>query len=71
MNKVLNVTGMGCSGCVNSVENALKELEGVTAAEVKLDAAIAEVSYDENKVTLQDFEKAIEDAGYEMTGVKA
>ncbi len=71
MNKVLNIAGMGCSGCVSTVEGALQDLNGVHSATVKLDEAIAEVSYDETKVTPEDLETAITEAGYEMTGVKA
>lgn len=72
MKKVtLNISGMGCSGCANSVESALNSLEGVDSVSVNLEAELAEVSFDNSHVQPADFEKAIEDAGYKMTGVKA
>jgi copper ion binding protein len=71
MKKVLNIAGMGCSGCVSAVEGALQDLDGVQSATVNLDDALAEVHFDETKVTTEDFETAITEAGYEMTGVQA
>ena len=67
----LNISGMGCSGCANSVESALNSLKGVDSASVNLKAEIAEVNFDDTRVQPADFEKAIEEAGYKMTGVKA
>lgn len=66
----LNISGMGCSGCANSIESALNSLEGVESASVNLENEIAEISFDDARVRLSDFEKAIEEAGYTMTGVK-
>jgi copper chaperone CopZ len=68
-NTVLNIDGMGCSGCVNTVENTLSALPGVKTAIANLEKGIAEVSYDENEVKEIDFKKAVEEAGYQMKGV--
>ncbi len=68
---ILNISGMGCSGCVNSVESALMDLDGVEAASVKLEDGMAEVSFDETKLQLSDFEKAVEDAGFTVAGVRS
>jgi len=65
----LNIDGMGCSGCVNTVENTLAALPGVKTAIANLEKGIAEVDYDENEVKEDDFKKAVEEAGYQMTGV--
>ncbi|WP_421773447.1 heavy-metal-associated domain-containing protein [Gracilimonas sp.] len=67
----LSISGMGCSGCANTVESALQSLAGVELATVQLDQETAEVSFDESLVKLSDFEKAIDDSGYKMEGVKA
>lgn len=67
----LNISGMGCSGCANSVESALVSLEGVDSVSVNLEDEIAEISFDVSSAQPADFEKAIEDAGYTMTGIKA
>lgn len=68
---VLSVSGMGCSGCANSVESALTKLDGVESVVVNLGEGTATVSFDESRVQPSDLEQAIEDAGYKMTGVKA
>ncbi|MGN8225645.1 heavy-metal-associated domain-containing protein [Gracilimonas sp. BCB1] len=67
----LNISGMGCSGCANTVESALQSLDGVDTAKVELDKETARVSFDDSRVQLSDFEKAIDDSGYTMKGVKA
>ena len=58
-----NVTGMTCDHCVNSVTNAVKEIEGVTDVKVSLAENSAVVSgsvIDVSKVIA-----AIEEEGYE------
>jgi copper ion binding protein len=67
---VLNIDGMGCSGCVNTVENTLAALPGVKTAMADLEKGIAEVSFDEAEVKEEDFKKAVEEAGYQMTGIQ-
>lgn len=68
---VLQIDGMGCSGCVNTVENTLSALPGVKTAIANLEKGIAEVGYDENEVKESDFKKAVEEAGYQMRGVQS
>jgi copper chaperone len=63
-NVVLQVEGMSCGHCVNSVEGALKNLG--TAAKVDLASKSVSVDFDENKVTLAAIKEAIEDQGYEV-----
>ncbi|MEX0845401.1 MAG: heavy metal-associated domain-containing protein [Balneolaceae bacterium] len=67
---VLNVEGMGCSGCVDTVENALSALPGVKSVEVDLDGGTAQVEFDDQEVNTSEFENAIKDAGYTMTGIQ-
>ena len=64
--KTLNVKGMTCGHCKMSVEGALKELEGVSAATVDLDSGNVEVKYDEAKVSLENMKEAVEDQGYDV-----
>jgi copper chaperone CopZ len=54
---------------VNTVENTLAALPGVKTAIANLEKGIAEVDYDENEVKEEDFKKAVEEAGYQMTGI--
>ncbi|WP_027726189.1 copper chaperone CopZ [Tuberibacillus calidus] len=64
--KTLNVQGMTCGHCKMAVEGALKKLDGVSSAEVNLEAANVAVTYDESKVTVEAMKEAIEDQGYEV-----
>lgn len=61
---------MGCSGCVDTVENALSALPGVKSVEVDLDGGTAQVEFDDQEVNTSEFENAIKDAGYTMTGIQ-
>ncbi len=63
----LGVSGMTCGGCVRSVTNVLKGLEGVAKAEVSVEQKRATVDYDPGKVNVEQLKRAIEDAGYEVT----
>lgn len=61
---ILKIQGMGCEGCVSSVQNALTELNGVISAEVDLDSTTAKINYDIANVSLSECIAAIENAGY-------
>ena len=63
--QTLEVRGMTCASCVSHVEQALSELEGVTAARVNLDAATAHVTYIPGVVTTNAMRKAVADVGYQ------
>lgn len=66
MEKTLHVQGMTCGHCKMSVEGALKELDGVSKAEVDLEAGKVDVAFDETKVTAEAMKEAIEDQGYDV-----
>lgn len=56
---VFAVNGMKCVHCKVNVENALKAVTGVQAAEASLDDANVTVEYDENAVTLNGSRKPL------------
>lgn len=66
MEKTLNVQGMSCGHCKTSVEGALNKLDGVSAAEVNLDAGKVDVTFDESKVNAGAMKEAIEEQGYDV-----
>lgn len=66
MQKTLDVKGMTCGHCEQSVKGALEELDGVTAAHVNLSTGKVDVTYDEEKVTLEDMREAVEEQGYDV-----
>lgn len=62
----LNVKGMTCSGCVNSVTRVLKAVPGVIDAQVTLTPGQATVTYDPARASATQLTAAIEDAGYDV-----
>lgn len=63
-NITLNVQGMSCGHCVNSVEGALKNIGAVAKVDLANDSVT--VDFDESKVTLTAIKEAIEDQGYDV-----
>jgi copper chaperone CopZ len=63
----LQITGMACGGCANTIRQALLELPGVAGAEVSHADASAGVSYDPDRVTLEQIRNAIVSAGYQVS----
>lgn len=63
-NVTLNVEGMSCNHCVNTVEKTLKELGA--EGKVNLAAKTVEISYNESTLTLEAIKEAIEEQGYDV-----
>ncbi|XP_010536885.1 PREDICTED: copper-transporting ATPase RAN1-like [Tarenaya hassleriana] len=61
----VRVTGMTCAACSNSVEGALRSVNGVLQASVALLQNRADVVFDPDLVKEEDIKEAIEDAGFE------
>ncbi len=68
MNKTMTIEGMSCGHCSARVEKALNELAGVKA-EVNLEEKTAFIELSD-EVGDDVLKKAVEDAGYEVTGIK-
>lgn len=64
----VNISGMTCGHCVETVTKALESLSGVKEATVNLEENNARISYDTDKVGLPEIEKAVTDAGFEIGG---
>ena len=67
---IVNIGGMGCAGCVNTVQKALENIQGVTSATVDLESETGSIIYQPDAVSKDDFKQATEDAGYEFRGIK-
>lgn len=61
----LEITGMSCSTCSGTVEDAVGDLEGVEEASANYATDEGTVAYDPERVSLADIYDAIEEAGYE------
>ncbi|MEI8215937.1 MAG: copper ion binding protein [Eubacteriales bacterium] len=69
MEKTIKVEGMSCQHCVRRVENALKEIDGITEVKVILEdnkAVIETTAQIEDKALVD----AISDAGYTVTSIE-
>ncbi len=53
---------MSCAHCVRAVTKGLEQVEGVHVTQVGI--GTADVTYDDEKTTLQAIEQAVEHAGY-------
>lgn len=60
------VEGMSCNHCVNSIKNAVSQLEGVVNVEVDLEAKRVTVEYTDGLVNLQTIREIIEEQGYDV-----
>jgi len=65
---VLDVKGMTCGGCVNSVKRVVGAIGGVSQVDVVLETGKVSVSYDATQAKPEQFKTAIHDAGYEVVG---
>jgi copper chaperone len=63
----LGISGMTCGGCVRSVGNVLRALDGVAKADVSLEQACAVVDYDPAKLKPEQLKRSVEEAGFEVT----
>ena len=63
---VLNIGGMSCINCANTIEKELAKLNGVTHATVNFAAEKAIVEYNPTVVDQKTIEQAILDAGYQV-----
>jgi len=64
--ETIQVEGMSCDHCKHAVETALTELDGVSTADVSLEAGNVKVDFDDDKVTMPQMKDAIEDQGYDV-----
>ncbi|MFQ6016382.1 MAG: HAD-IC family P-type ATPase, partial [Anaerolineae bacterium] len=66
----LPIGGMTCASCVNHVQRALSNVEGVLSANVNLATEKATVEYVPTLTDLADFKRAVADVGYEVLEIE-
>ena len=68
----LRVEGMTCGHCENYVKSAIIDLKGIKNAEVSASNKEANISFDDEKVTLEEIVKAINETEvYQVATVQA
>jgi len=66
MSKVtLNLRGMHCASCGNSIESATRKMTGVISSNVNFAIAQAVIEFDNKKLSTVDIQQKIQDIGYE------
>ncbi len=63
---LLNVEGMTCTHCAESIENAVGSLNGVVEVSVSVADGKVSVEYDNERVNIDTIRDIIEDQGYEV-----
>ena len=67
MNKIiLKIDGMHCTGCSERLEKVLNKKDNIKKAKVDFDKKIATIEYE--KITKDEIEEYIEDAGFKSLG---
>ena len=61
--KSMRVDGMTCAMCAKTIQNTFDALEGITA-KVNVGAGKVIFTYDEEKYSLVDIAKQVEEIGY-------
>lgn len=70
MKKELMIEGMSCGHCVNHVDKALQEIDGIGSVNVSLEQNKAVVELIDQSVTDEQLKGVIEEAGYQVTAIK-
>ncbi|MCX6743326.1 MAG: heavy-metal-associated domain-containing protein, partial [Candidatus Parcubacteria bacterium] len=62
MNKILNfkIFGLHCQSCKTLIEEEIKSLPGINKIEVDYTKGLANLEYDDEKISLAEIFKAIE-----------
>ncbi|AYW51490.1 copper chaperone (plasmid) [Tetragenococcus halophilus] len=62
----LTLETLSCPSCLQKIESAVKGLDGVDQSSVKVlfNSSKVKTNFEEDKVTIEEIEKAIEDLGY-------
>ena len=63
--KALNIKGMSCAVCANTIENTVRKLPGVTQADLNFASEKLFVEYDPSVTDTDAIKDAVKQAGYE------
>lgn len=66
MKKTMQVQGMSCGHCKQSVESAINGIDGVSEAKVNLSTGEVEIYFDDSKVTTKQLKATVEEQGYDV-----
>ena len=61
----LDIKGMTCMSCVNTIENTISQVDGVKSIKVSLEENNCLIIYDDDKQSPSSLVNAIEDMGFD------
>ncbi|MBN8571218.1 MAG: heavy-metal-associated domain-containing protein [Ignavibacteria bacterium] len=61
--------GIGCTGCTNTITEAVKKLDGIKEVTSDVKSKMIKVSFDSEIVSAKEIENAINNSGYETEAV--
>lgn len=64
--QTIQVDGMSCDHCVETIQKAVKELSGIDAVHIDLEKKQVTVTYDADGATLEEIAQAITESGFEV-----
>lgn len=62
----IKIEGMMCEHCKMAVTKALSSLTGIAEVSVSLEPGTARISYDPEKIGMEDVKKVVEETGYSV-----
>jgi len=66
MNKILNVDGITCERCVDTIKKAVEILDGIFSVDVDIEKKQVLVEFDEKMAKPKDLVDKIEGVGFEV-----
>jgi copper ion binding protein len=66
--EVYSIQGMTCSGCERTITRVVGNIEGVSEAKADLDSATVAVTYDPDRVSIENIKSAVNGIGYKFIG---
>ncbi|WP_236263932.1 heavy-metal-associated domain-containing protein [Dysgonomonas sp. Marseille-P4677] len=66
VNKTFTLGKLGCGGCAKSVENILKEKQGVVKASADFETSSVVIEYNPDIISPEEMRVAVQDGGYDM-----
>ena len=66
MNKIINVDGITCEHCVDTIKEAVEILDGIFSVDVDIEKKQVVVEFDEKIAKTEDLIDKIEEIGFEV-----
>ena len=62
--EIIKVKNMDCCGCKRNIENAIREIDGVTSVSADLSTKFVTINYNGNEMLTKIFRGVLEDYGF-------